>query len=55
MCATDAYRERNRAYLVQRLTKRLADMHPPNELALVADAVKAAREAGLGEAVAPPD
>lgn len=51
----DAYRNRNRAYLVQRLTKRLADMHPPNERALIKDAIASARAVGFGEAVAPID
>eukprot|EP00747_Dinoflagellata_sp_TGD_P106720 gnl/TRDRNA2_/TRDRNA2_169933_c1_seq2.p1 gnl/TRDRNA2_/TRDRNA2_169933_c1~~gnl/TRDRNA2_/TRDRNA2_169933_c1_seq2.p1 ORF type:complete len:537 (+),score=94.01 gnl/TRDRNA2_/TRDRNA2_169933_c1_seq2:751-2361(+) len=43
----EAYRERNRAFLVKRLTKRLTDMHEPHEAALVADAVGKAMDAGF--------
>jgi hypothetical protein len=38
-------------YLVQRLSKRLADLHRPHEMALIDDAVAVAREAGFGDEV----
>ena len=47
----DAYRERNRKYLVQRLTKRLGDMHVGNERALIGDAKTAAAAAGFDQVV----
>ena len=34
-----AYRERNLPFLVKRLAKRLADLHPPHEAALIRRAV----------------
>ena len=42
----DPFRDRNRGYLIQRMAKRLHDMHLPNERALIDDAVAAARAAG---------
>jgi len=41
------YRERDRAFIVQRLKKRLESVHVPIELELVKDAVSAAKDAGL--------
>lgn len=46
-----AYRERNLPFLIKRLAKRLADLHPPHEAALLRRAVKAASSVpalGLG-------
>lgn len=41
------YRDRNRPFLAKRLSKRLGDMHPPLEKALIMDAVEAAKSIGL--------
>lgn len=45
------YRQRNRAFLLQRLTKRLGDIHLPHEKQLVSNAIEAARSANLLAAV----
>ena len=45
-----AYRERNIPFLVKRLAKRLTDLHPPHEAALIrraADAVESLNEEKL--------
>ncbi|KAK3250646.1 hypothetical protein CYMTET_39983 [Cymbomonas tetramitiformis] len=42
-----AYRERNLPFLVQRLAKRLKDLHPPHEVALLRRAVEGARAAAV--------
>jgi len=38
-----AYRERNRPFLAKRLLKRLSDVHPPHEAALILDAMVTAK------------
>lgn len=49
----DAYRTRNYGYLLQRMTKRCADLHPPHECALVSDALAAAEAVGFDLGLAP--
>ena len=43
-----AYRERNLPFLLKRLAKRLADLHPPHEAALLRRAAAAASQLPLG-------